>query len=157
MGLIYMFLQAAEVGHRTYEYQLGLDPNGVKDLVADPDASEHRTGLAVDFISAPEWGTFINANRNAWKWLCNNAMNYGFILRYPLGCKDKTGISAESWHWRYIGKEHAKKFYDVAKKRNLGTTSAEQESKGIMEGAYTGDTTTYYLYTFEEYYEEFVK
>ena len=113
--------------------------------------------MAVDFNETPEWGTFINSYNSQWKWLCNNAVNYGFILRYPLGCEDKTGISAESWHWRYIGKDHAKKFYEVAESKGLATTSKEQEDKGIMEGAITEDTTTYYLYTFEEYYDEYVK
>ena len=43
------------------------------------------------------------------KWLSENAENYGFILRYP---KDKTNITEiiyEPWHYRYVGVEHAKK------------------------------------------------
>ena len=33
---------------------------------------------------------------------------YGFILRYPKDKEDITGISYEPWHYRYVGREHAR-------------------------------------------------
>jgi D-alanyl-D-alanine carboxypeptidase len=42
--------------------------------------------------------------------LYENAYKYGFILRYPKGKEDITGYMYESWHYRYIGKEHSKNF-----------------------------------------------
>ena len=51
-------------------------------------------------------------NTKAYSWLKENSYKYGFILRYP---KDKTyltGYAFESWHYRYLGKEMAKKVYD---------------------------------------------
>ena len=33
---------------------------------------------------------------------------YGFILRYPKGKEDITGIDYEPWHIRYVGQPHAK-------------------------------------------------
>ena len=37
---------------------------------------------------------------------------YGFILRYPQGKESITGYSYEPWHFRYVGKETAKKISD---------------------------------------------
>ena len=34
-------------------------------------------------------------------------MEYGFILRYPKGAEDKTEITYEPWHWRYVGRDNA--------------------------------------------------
>jgi D-alanyl-D-alanine carboxypeptidase len=36
-------------------------------------------------------------------WLKENAPQYGFILRYPEGKKDITGVGYEWWHFRYVG------------------------------------------------------
>ena len=43
------------------------------------------------------------------QWLMANCTNYGFILRFPDGKSDITGIIYEPWHYRYVGKEMAKK------------------------------------------------
>ena len=32
---------------------------------------------------------------------------YGFILRYPVGTTERTGIIYEPWHYRYVGREVA--------------------------------------------------
>ena len=36
------------------------------------------------------------------------AAEYGFIERYMSGKEQVTGISAEPWHFRYVGTAHAK-------------------------------------------------
>jgi len=74
--------------------------------------SEHQTGLALDIFTT---GTSTVENfeeSDAYKWLINNAHNYGFILRYPKGKEYLTGYNYESWHYRYLGKETAKKVYE---------------------------------------------
>lgn len=81
--------------------------------VAPPGTSEHVTGLAADIVSAdyytklsellPEFSTFKEA-----KWLKENCAEYGFILRYPEGKEDITGVYFEPWHFRYVGQEHAR-------------------------------------------------
>lgn len=73
----------------------------------EPGCSEHQTGLALDvfvknfagesFIKSPS-GQFINEN-------CGD---YGFIIRYTSFGKEKTGISYEPWHLRYVGLPHSK-------------------------------------------------
>ena len=72
--------------------------------VALPGASEHNAGLAMDIVSASS--DFINTKE--YKWLCENAHNYGFILRYPEDKTAITGMNFEPWHWRYVGTQAAK-------------------------------------------------
>ena len=77
-------------------------------VAALPGYSEHETGLAIDFSFG------VNADKQAemWDWLSENAYKYGFILRYPEGKEHITGYSYEPWHYRYVGKEHAKAIYE---------------------------------------------
>lgn len=78
-------------------------------MIAIPGTSEHHTGLAADIVT-PTHQTLDSqfADTAAGKWLQENAVDYGFILRYPEGKEDITKIIYESWHYRYVGVEHAK-------------------------------------------------
>ena len=51
------------------------------------------------------------SNDEVYAWLAENAHEYGFILRYPQGKEDLTGISYEPWHYRYVGIEVAQAIY----------------------------------------------
>lgn len=62
--------------------------------VAVPGTSEHQMGLAVDI-----------EGEDAHAWLGEHCWEYGFILRYPEGKSEITGITTEPWHFRYVGKE----------------------------------------------------
>lgn len=73
-------------------------------VVQRPEQSEHNLGLAVDFNKV----TNDFEKTKAFEWLQKNAQDYGFILRYPKEKEEVTGVSYESWHWRYVGEEHAK-------------------------------------------------
>ncbi len=73
------------------------------DLVAEPGKSEHELGIALD-INAD---TSASTNEEVYAWLAENAYKYGFILRYPLGKEDITGIDYEPWHYRYVGADAA--------------------------------------------------
>ena len=42
------------------------------------------------------------------QWLREHCTEYGFILRYPADKEAITGITYESWHFRYVGVQHAK-------------------------------------------------
>lgn len=104
--------------HRSYEYQVNLfnsyiDSMGYEtatSVSAWPGASEHQTGLAVDFGSVNGTCNLESCYESTpeGKWLLNNAANYGFILRYPDGDRKITGYSYEPWHYRYVGKDIAK-------------------------------------------------
>ena len=67
------------------------------------EESEHSTGLAVDFSQSPD--TFFQSEE--YVWLQEHAAEYGFILRYPWGKEDITGVSFAPQHFRYVGKEAA--------------------------------------------------
>ena len=72
--------------------------------VQRPGYSEHQTGLAVDLNDvSDEFET-----SEAYRWLGLHAAEYGFIERYRPEKSALTGIDKESWHFRYVGKEHAK-------------------------------------------------
>lgn len=78
-------------------------------MIAVPGTSEHHTGLAADIVT-PTHQTLDEAfaETAAGKWLVENAADYGFILRYPKDKQEITKIIYESWHFRYVGVEHAK-------------------------------------------------
>ena len=76
--------------------------------VTVPGASEHQVGLAVDIIS--DKYNALNegfGETDAGIWLKEHSADYGFILRYPKGKEDITGIQYEPWHFRYVGKDAA--------------------------------------------------
>ena len=77
-----------------------------KNWVALPGTSEHELGLALDINSESgecEWDIYA--------WLADNAHRYGFILRYPEGKEQITGIEYEPWHYRYVGRLAAEEIY----------------------------------------------
>ena len=108
-------------GYRSYDYQQVVLNALIKEkgdeaykLVALPGASEHQTGLAVDFAYY-ENGVYNDDVKEDDKeaiWLKNNCWKYGFILRYPKGKENITGYNFEPWHFRFVGLELAKKIYD---------------------------------------------
>lgn len=78
---------------------------------AEPGTSEHQTGLCVDMHNLPS-ATSAFANEEAYIWLCDNAWKFGFILRFPEGKSEVMGgITYEPWHWRFVGREHARAIY----------------------------------------------
>lgn len=75
----------------------------VKRRVASPGCSEHHTGLAFD-LTVP--GKTFAGTPQA-EWLNEHCYEYGFIIRYQAEKEALTGITAEPWHVRYVGKEAA--------------------------------------------------
>ncbi len=76
--------------------------------VAIPGTSEHQLGLALDIVDTKSWTlNGSQANFKGQQWLMEHCWEYGFILRYPDGKLDVTGIIYEPWHYRYVGKEVA--------------------------------------------------
>lgn len=72
--------------------------------VAQPGYSEHHTGLAVDLNDV----TDDFETSDAYRWLAEHAAEYGFVQRYKKEKSAITGIDRESWHYRYVGKAHAR-------------------------------------------------
>ena len=79
-------------------------------MIAVPGTSEHHTGLAADIVT-PSYQNLDSGfeDTDAFRWLDAHAHEYGFILRFPKGRQDITGVIYEPWHYRYVGAEHAAK------------------------------------------------
>lgn len=80
-----------------------------KTVAAKPGYSEHQLGLAVDIDSED---TSICSNEEVWEWMRAHCADYGFILRYPSGKEQETGVTFEPWHFRYVGKDAARTIMD---------------------------------------------
>lgn len=77
-------------------------------VVAVPGTSEHQLGLAMDIVDSNHQALDESQERTAvQKWLMKHSWEYGFILRYPSGKSEITGIIYEPWHYRYVGREDA--------------------------------------------------
>lgn len=129
-------------GYRTQEYQQGLFDNKLQRVIATglsgedavqeaaksvalPGTSEHQLGLSMDILDVdnPDLD-----NSQEWtptqQWLMKHCYEYGFILRYPNGTSELTGIIYEPWHYRYVGRAVAEEI------TSLGITLEE-----YVEGA----------------------
>ena len=111
--------------YRTQQYQQNLFDNKVLRVILEgnspeeapaiaamavalPGTSEHQLGFAVDIID--EIYTNLDEGQESTstqQWLMENCWRYGFILRYPVGTTDITGIIYEPWHYRYVGARYA--------------------------------------------------
>ncbi len=122
-----MWTQAHEQGYylmvnssyRTFKEQEKIYNNYKKNygtvyadsIAARPGYSEHQTGYTLDiFEKGYSQDNFHNSE--SYKWLIDNAHQYGFILRYPESKEDITGYNYESWHFRYVGKKVATYIHD---------------------------------------------
>lgn len=114
-------------GYRSYEKQSDIFNKKVEELmflgyteeaaketavksVALPGTSDHNTGLGVDIVNTMSQS--ISAESASYQWLCDNAWEYGFVLRYPADKTEVTGFSFEPWHWRFVGEENAKAMHE---------------------------------------------
>lgn len=104
-----------ESGYRSPAYQLitlfafllhhNFDTDKVFKLVAFPGYSEHGfpPRQALDLMTKEGIPTIDKpldfVNTKEYKWLLDNANNYGFYLSYPENNPD--GITFEPWHWHY--------------------------------------------------------
>ncbi len=74
-----------------------------KKITPQAGCSESQTGLLIELSNGEK--TFTGSE--AEKWLDRYAVNYGFVLRYPEGKEDSTGMNYNPQLFRYVGKEHA--------------------------------------------------
>lgn len=94
-------------GFRSFEYQAqlirkklvaGLAIEEILQVNAAPGFSQHHTGVAVDIAtpgSRPLTEEF--ADSNAFAWLSDNALQFGFSMTYPPD--NQYGFIYEPWHW----------------------------------------------------------
>ena len=90
----------------------GKDVNG-HYITMPAGCSEHQTGLGVDITDvyrAVKNDEFFQTE--TFQWLRDHCADYGFILRFPTGKEDVTGVMNEGWHFRYVGEEAARYIMD---------------------------------------------
>ena len=92
---------------RTIEDQERIYAQKGPDIATIPGHSEHHTGLAFDMSLYIGGVTHSFDGEGDYTWIAENCHKYGYIVRYPEGKTDITGISYEPWHFRYVGKAHA--------------------------------------------------
>ena len=99
-------------GYRPYSTQAAIYSSAGgsnQSLVAVPGGSEHQSGLGAD-IKRQDFVCRLEecfGNQPEGVWTAANAHRFGYVLRYPEGKEDKTGISYKAWHFRYVGKDLA--------------------------------------------------
>lgn len=94
--------------YRTEEEQRELIATSPEGIAAALGCSEHEAGLALDVCVKGYGGaSFLKT----WAGVMTNLLcsEYGYVIRYPLGKEDVTGIKYEPWHLRYVGAPHAKR------------------------------------------------
>ncbi len=84
--------------------RVGGDEAKAATVVARPGTSEHNTGLCADFNMASD----AFESTEMYRWMTENAEDYGFVMRYRKDKQPITGVIHESWHWRFVGINHAK-------------------------------------------------
>jgi len=80
--------------------------------IAHPGQSEHQSGLAVDVHSLGSAASAFGRTPEG-MWLAQNAHHFGFIVRYLEGKEHITGIQYEPWHFRYVGRRHATRIFNM--------------------------------------------
>ncbi len=96
--------------------------------IALPGCSEHQTGYAFDIACYRNGEYQLETTEEERAWMRENAYKYGFILRYPEGKEEITGIMYEPWHYRYVGKDLAQDLYNHG---DWVTLEEYHEEKGL--------------------------
>lgn len=100
------FIAAArEAGYDTFRSTAYQEVKGDTDYT--DEQLEHATGLAVDLVDNGHW-TLSDMKEDTSiaeeiQWWADHAAEYGFILRYPEGKEDKTGVEYLPYHFTYVG------------------------------------------------------
>ena len=108
---VYLASGYRDYASQNYLYQRKVAQYGeetAKTIVAVPGTSEHQTGLACDITDQYyEFKDYSLENTALYQWMSQHCQEYGFIVRFPKGKEDITGIIYEPWHFRYVGVEAA--------------------------------------------------
>jgi D-alanyl-D-alanine carboxypeptidase len=107
--------------YRTYKQQEKLFNGGVSAYGYDtavtawgrPGHSEHQLGVTIDFVAVGDTGLTSNWEvTRTGAWMAKHAWEYGWLMSYPKGKQDVVCYHYEPWHYRYFGRELAKKIHD---------------------------------------------
>ncbi|MBQ8824243.1 MAG: M15 family metallopeptidase [Ruminococcus sp.] len=75
--------------------------------------SDYHTGRSFDIGIFPDnAGSNYYAPTGDYSWIAEHASEYGFIVRYPDGKADETGINPRTYTYRYVGLPHSTYIYE---------------------------------------------
>jgi len=109
-------------GYRSYGRQAAIHARkinavGKKEALrvsAPAGCSEHQLGLAMDLGSKKKRSLTSSFGKTPeGEWTAENCWRFGFIIRYKAEWEDVTGYTYEPWHIRYVGREHAKRIWEL--------------------------------------------
>ena len=69
--------------------------------------SDHHTGMGIQLAYLRNSNNYSLSTDEAYSWLFENCHKYGFVIRYPEGKSDITGVSDYTDYFRYVGVAHA--------------------------------------------------
>jgi D-alanyl-D-alanine carboxypeptidase len=72
-----------------------------------PGHSEHQLGLAIDFLDVGK-----ETLTRTGQWLKKHAWEYGWLMSFPDVAFERTCFSYEPWHYRYVGRDLARKIHE---------------------------------------------
>jgi D-alanyl-D-alanine carboxypeptidase len=112
---------AVRSAYRSYQTQVAtfamwVERSGYEQALlfsARPGHSEHQLGTTIDFTTAPGAplsGTFGESPSGTW--LARHGWEYGFIMSYPKGQRRVSCYGHEPWHWRYVGRDLARRIHE---------------------------------------------
>ena len=122
-----LFLNSAYRSYDTqqklfHDYAAAYGEEEADTFSARPGHSEHQLGTTVDFegtitgkyhsLETVTYNDLDGVLTAAGWWLAKNAHRYGFAMSYPPESKPITGYTYEPWHFRYIGAEAARAWYE---------------------------------------------
>ncbi|MFR0880603.1 MAG: D-alanyl-D-alanine carboxypeptidase family protein [Oscillospiraceae bacterium] len=96
-------------GYRSVQSQQELyDASDDKSNVAAPGYSDYHTGYSIDLNVVDDEGNSLDFDGTGdYQWFEKNCYKYGFIVRFPEGKSEQTGLDYRPWHFRYVGFPHA--------------------------------------------------
>lgn len=108
-----------------------------KQFVESPGHSEAQAGLLFEIMGENYDQRLSESFDNSpeARWLNDNAYKYGFILRYPQGKEQITGMRYKSWVWRYVGVEKATAMHqqNVTLEEFLGLSNNGQNNMPVNQ------------------------
>lgn len=102
------------------------------EFAAPAGRSEHQLGVAMDvnMVGSKDEERF--GDSVAYTWMKAHAAEYGFVQSFTAEDTVTTGVPAEPWHWRFVGKTIAERV--ITEKRNISEflyQRMEAKKKGL--------------------------
>jgi D-alanyl-D-alanine carboxypeptidase len=96
-----------------FEYWTEQKGDAALKTAARPGHSEHQLGTGLDFKTKGALNVDVGwKDEPAGRWMRRHAWEYGFVLSYPEGKESVTCYAHEPWHYRYFGRDVARRIHD---------------------------------------------